>query len=76
MRLKFELKINIHIKGVDELNSLLSVDGIKTLKLTYFRNLDTYAKDDTELELLGKFMEAAKDVIFCCLTISYLIVMN
>ena len=67
MRLKFELKINMHFKGVDELNSLLSVDGIKTLKLMCFRNLDTYAKDDTELELLGKFMEAAKDVILVIL---------
>ena len=57
----------MHFKGVDELNSLLSVDGIKTLKLMCFRNLDTYAKDDTELELLGKFMEAAKDVILVIL---------
>ena len=61
---------------MDDLNSLLSVDGIKTLKLMCFRNLDTYAKDDTELELIGKFMEAAKEVIFCGVNISYLIVMN
>lgn len=48
-------------KNVQNLNKLLSPDGVKQLKKMCLLNLDLKAKDEAEMDLLAKFMEAAKD---------------
>jgi len=48
-------------KDVDQLEALLSADGLKMIKMMCFRNLDSYANDKNEVELLNKFMNKAKD---------------
>jgi len=48
-------------KGADDLDTLLTSDGIAQLKVMCFRNLDLKAKDDTEVGMLNNFMQTAKD---------------
>ena len=47
---------------MEDVNNLLSAEGIRAMKLMCLKNLDLKAKEETEMELLNKFMELAKDV--------------
>ena len=49
-------------KEVDDLDSLLTVEGLKKLKMLCYGNLDLKAKSDEEVELLKSFMGKANDV--------------
>ena len=40
---------------------MLTVEGIKNLKIMCLRNLNLSAKEETEIGMLTKFMEKAKD---------------
>lgn len=48
------------------MNSLLTSEGLKQLKMMCFRNLDVKAKDIDEMELISRFMERAKQVVNEC----------
>ena len=54
-------------KEVDDLDSLLTVEGLKRLKMLCYGNLDLKAKSDEEVDLLKSFMGKAKDVkrLYC-----------
>ena len=54
-------------KEVDDLDSLLTVEGLKKLKMLCYGNLDLKAKSDEEVELLKSFMGKANDVnrLYC-----------
>ena len=52
---------SVQIQGLQNLNKLLTPDGVKQLKKMCLLNLDLKAKDETEMDLLGKFMVEAKD---------------
>ena len=49
---------------VDEVHHLLTVEGLKRLKMICFRNLDFKAKTKDEVEILNKFMNIAKEVSY------------
>ena len=50
------------MQGVEDLDTLLTAEGLKRLKLMCFKNLDFKAKSQDELDLLERFMKMAKDV--------------
>ena len=54
------------MQEADNLNSLLTAEGLKQLKMMCFRNLDVKAKDIDEMELISRFMERAKQVVIEC----------
>jgi len=39
----------------------LTADGLKMIKMMCFRNLDFYANDKNEVDMLTRFMNKAKD---------------
>ena len=41
---------------------MLTADGLKMIKMMCFRNLDFYANDKNEVDMLTRFMNKAKDV--------------
>ena len=47
---------------MEPLESLLTSDGLKMLKMMCFLNLDSTATDKDDMEMLNKFMTKAKDV--------------
>ena len=51
-------------EAVEDVECLLTSDGIKFLKSMLFRNLDMKAKDAEEVTLLNRFMTRAKEVCF------------
>ena len=54
--------IHRDVQESDNLETLLTVDGLKYLKMLSIRNLDYRADDKGELELMNNFMQKAKDV--------------
>ena len=46
----------------DDLNELLTADGVRQLHKMCYRNLDMTAQDKEEAGMLDKFMVAAKEV--------------
>ena len=44
------------------METLLTVDGLKFLKMLCIRGLDYRAEDKGELEIMNNFMQKAKDV--------------
>ena len=49
------------LQDSDQLESLLTADGLKMIKMMCFRNLDFYANDKNEVDMLTRFMNKAKD---------------
>ena len=52
----------VFCQSVELLESLLTSDGLKMLKMMCFRNLDSTATDKDDMDMLNKFMSKAKDV--------------
>ena len=54
--------ISPHPQSADDLDELLSVEGIKVLKMMCYKNLDNLAKDKNETGILSRFMKRASEV--------------
>eukprot|EP00092_Neocalanus_flemingeri_P102028 GFUD01130477.1.p1 GENE.GFUD01130477.1~~GFUD01130477.1.p1 ORF type:complete len:306 (-),score=91.74 GFUD01130477.1:105-1022(-) len=48
-------------KGVQDLNKLMTSEGVKRLKIMCLRNLDLKAKNEGEVEMLKNFLELANE---------------